>query len=76
MLESTFLPSILFFSVLLLANQIIVCLSMVRHFCHSRGMFLAKGKEGTVVINCSCIALIIDSTYFHALCHIVLLITL
>lgn len=62
MLESTFLPSILF-SVLLLASQIIVWLSVVRHFCHSQGVFLAKDQHWTVVINCSCTALIIDSTH-------------
>ena len=76
MLESAFFPSILFSSGSLLASHITVYLSMVRHFCHSQGMFLAKDKECPVVIIYSCIMLIIDSTYFHALCHIVLVITL
>lgn len=70
---------VLFFfssSGLLVASKIIMCLFMVRTFYHSRGMFCDKEKEWIMVIIYSCIALTIDSTYFCALSHVILLITL
>lgn len=66
-----------FFLLWFIINQLVYYVSVCgKKFLSLVGIFHDKDKEWDMVLIYSCMALTSDSTYFCALCHVILLITL